>query len=103
MRRGDRDSLRSAKRRSIHMMRKDVPQEKLAEFCRQSHIRRIACFGSVLRDDFGPDSDVDLLVEFAAGHTLGRDIIDIKEELAVLLGGRKVHIVNPKYLNRLLR
>ena len=51
-------------------LRIDVPTEKLVEFCRQHHIRRLAFFGSVLRDDFGPDSDVDVLVEFEAieGH-----------------------------------
>lgn len=53
----------------------DIPKKKIAEFCRRNRIRRLAFFGSVLRDDFGPDSDVDVLVEFepgvrAVGHSL---------------------------------
>jgi uncharacterized protein len=85
------------------MMRARVPQEKLEAFCRSRHIRWIACFGSVLRDDFRSDSDVDFLVEFAPGHTPGWEIVDIEEDLSRLFGGRKVDIVNPKYLNRRLR
>ena len=77
--------------------------EALAAFCRRHHIRRLSFFGSVLRDDFGPDSDVDVLVEFAPGCTPGLEIVDIQEELSGLLGGRKVDMVNPKYLNRRLR
>jgi len=85
------------------MMRIDVSKEKVTEFCRSRHIRWMACFGSVLRDDFRPDSDVDLLVEFAPGHTPGWEIVEIEEDLSALLGGRKVDMVNPKYLNRRLR
>ncbi len=44
-----------------------LPQEIIADFCRRHHIRRLALFGSVLRDDFGPESDVDVLVEFEPG------------------------------------
>lgn len=53
----------------------DIPKKKIAEFCRRNRIRRLAFFGSVLRDDFGPNSDADVLVEFepgarAVGHNL---------------------------------
>ena len=85
------------------MIRLDVPNEKISEFCRSRHIRWMACFGSVVRDDFGPDSDVDVLVEFAPGHTPGLEIVDIEEDLSSLLGGRKVDMINPKYLNRRLK
>jgi predicted nucleotidyltransferase len=81
----------------------DVSEEALAEFCRRHHIVKLAFFGSVLRDDFGPDSDVDVLVEFAPGHTPGLEIVDIEEELSGLLGGHKIDMVNPKYLNRRLK
>ncbi len=81
----------------------DVPKDKIAEFCRCNRIRRLALFGSALRDDFGPGSDVDVLVEFDPEHTPGLKIITIEEELSALLGGRKVDMVNPKYLNRHLR
>jgi hypothetical protein len=74
-------------------------QERLAEACRRHHIRRFSLFGSFLRDDFGPDSDVDALVEFEPGHTPGWEIVDIGEELSQVFGGRRVDIVNPKYLN----
>ncbi|MBA2449743.1 MAG: nucleotidyltransferase family protein [Chloroflexi bacterium] len=80
-----------------------IDREKLAEFCRQNHIRRLALFGSVLRDDFRPDSDVDVLVEFEPGHALGFGLIRVEEALSELLGGHRVDLVNPKYLNHRLR
>jgi predicted nucleotidyltransferase len=75
----------------------------LADFCRRHHIRRLSVFGSVLRDDFRPDSDVDVLVEFKPGHTPGWEIVDLEEELSGLFGGRRVDVVNPKFLNPRLR
>ena len=48
-----------------------VPRSKIAEFCRRHHIRRLALFGSVLRDDFSRDSDIDVLVEFEPGARTG--------------------------------
>ena len=80
-----------------------VDSEAVADFCRRHHVKRLGFFGSVLRDDFRPDSDVDVLIEFEAGHTPGWEIIDIEEEFGRLLGGRKVDMVNPKFLNRRLR
>ncbi len=85
------------------MMRIDVPKKELEAFCRRSHIRWMACFGSAVRDDFRQDSDVDFLVEFEPGRTPGWEIVDIEEDLSALLGGRRVDIVNPKYLNHRLR
>ncbi len=85
------------------MTRIPVDKARLAEFCRGRHIRKLSLFGSVLREDFGPDSDVDVLVEFEPGHTPGLDIMDVEEGLSALLGGRRVDLVNPKYLNRHLR
>jgi uncharacterized protein len=80
-----------------------LPSPLLADFCRRHHITRLSVFGSALRDDFRPDSDVDVLVEFQPGHTPGWEIVDIEEELGRLLGGRRVDLVNPKYLNHRLR
>lgn len=80
-----------------------VTREQIDEFCRRHHIHRLSIFGSALRDDFGPESDVDLLVEFQPGHSPGWDIIDVEEDLSRMLGGRKVDLVNPRYLNRRLR
>jgi predicted nucleotidyltransferase len=80
-----------------------LPRGALEEFCRKHHIRRLSFFGSVVRDDFGPESDVDVLIEFEPGHTPGFAIIDIEDELSALFGGRKVDIVNPKYINHRLK
>jgi hypothetical protein len=64
----------------------DISKEKIAAFCRRHHIRRLALFGSVLRDDFGPDSDVDVLVEFEPGHVPGLAFITLQDKLSELLG-----------------
>lgn len=79
-----------------------ITEERLAEFCRKHHIQRMSVFGSVLRDDFRPESDVDFLVEFEEGHHPGWDIVDVCDELERLVG-REVDVVNPKYLKQRLR
>jgi uncharacterized protein len=81
----------------------DVPKGKIADFCRKHHIRKLALFGSVLREDFRPDSDVDVLVEFEPGQVVGLRLIRIEEELSQLLGGYRVDLVTPKFLNRRIR
>ena len=81
----------------------NVSSELLAEFCRRHHIRKLSLYGSVLRDDFRPDSDVDVLVEFEPGHVVGYAIIDMEEELTRMFGGHRADIVSPKYLNKRLR
>jgi len=80
-----------------------IPKDEIAEFCRRHHIRKLALFGSVLRDDFGPESDIDVLVNFEPGHVVGFEIIDMEEELSRVFGGHKVDIVQEKYLNARLR
>ena len=80
-----------------------IDDERIAEFCRRHHIRKLALFGSVLRDDFGPESDVDVLVEFEPGQVVGLRFIRIQEEFSRLLGGRRVDLVTPKFLNRRIR
>ncbi len=80
-----------------------IPKETLAAFCQRHRIRRLSLYGSVLRDDFRPDSDVDVLIEFQPGCVLGLGIIAIEQELSAILGGRKVDLVNQKYLNPRLR
>lgn len=64
----------------------DIPKEKIADFCRKHGIRKIAFFGSVLRDDFMPESDVDVLVEFEPGHTPGLALFTMQRELSEILG-----------------
>jgi|CXWL01.1.fsa_nt_gi predicted nucleotidyltransferase len=78
-------------------------KEAIAELCRRHRIRKLSLFGSVLRDDFRPDSDVDMLVEFDAGYSPGWDIIHVEDDFSQLFGGRKVEILNPKYLNHRLK
>jgi uncharacterized protein len=79
-----------------------VDRQRIAEFCRKHHIRKLSLFGSVLRDDFQPGSDVDVLVTFEPGQVIGLRIVDIEDELAQLLG-RRVDLVSEKYLNRRIR
>lgn len=79
-----------------------VPPEKLTEFCRKHHIKKLALFGSVLREDFRPDSDIDVLVEFDPGHVPGFAIIDMEVELSRLVG-RKVDLRTPNDLSRYFR
>ncbi len=80
-----------------------VDSDRIAEFCRRNHIRRLSLFGSVLRDDFTPDSDVDVLVEFEPGHVVGFRIIEMERELSRMFGGRRADIVSEKFLNRRIR
>ena len=80
-----------------------IPRESLAAFCRRNHIRRLALFGSVLREDFTPESDVDVLVEFQPGHVPGLNFVSMERELSGLLQGRRVDLVTPKFLNVRIR
>lgn len=64
----------------------DIPKDEIAAFCRRNHIRRMALFGSVLRDDFTPESDVDVLVDFEPDRTPGLEFITVQDELSEILG-----------------
>jgi hypothetical protein len=80
-----------------------VDHAEIAGFCRSHHIRKLAMFGSVLREDFRPDSDVDVLVEFQPGHPVGLiRLAGIERELSALLG-RKADIRTPADLSRYFR
>lgn len=80
------------------------PKDKLAEFCRRNHILKLSLFGSVLREDFRPDSDVDVLVEFEEGYVPGFfGLARMERELSDLLGGRKVDLRTPQDLSRYFR
>jgi predicted nucleotidyltransferase len=79
-----------------------VPKEQLAEFSRRNHIRKLSLFGSVLREDFRPDSDIDVLVEFEEGKTPGFDIISVENELAQIFG-RKIDLRTPQDLSQYFR
>ena len=81
-----------------------VPRKALARFCQQNRISKLALFGSVLRADFGPESDVDVLVEFEPGHTPGfLGLCRMEQELQPLFSGRKVDLRTPEDLSRYFR
>ena len=82
----------------------DLPKEKIADFCRRHHTRKLAVFGSALRKDFRPDSDFDVLVEFEPGHTPGLiKLAGMELEFSALVGGRKVDMNTPLCLSRYFR
>jgi len=81
----------------------DIPREKLAAFCQRHHIRRLALFGSILRDDFTDESDIDMLVEFDPDHVPGYyGLIQMEMSLTQMLG-RKVDLRTPGELSRHFR
>ena len=82
----------------------ELSKAEIAAFCRRHHITRLALFGSVLREDFRPDSDIDVLVEFEEGHVPGLiRLAGMELELSELLGGRKVDLNTPKCLSPYFR
>ena len=94
-------------REGAPLVRIAVPHERLADFCRRTLIRRLALFGSVLRDDFSPASDVDVLVEFEPEARIGlMTVARIEIELTHLLGRNvEVHTVkglNPRFRDAVL-
>lgn len=80
----------------------DLPEKAIAEFCQRHHIRKLSLFGSVLRDDFGPDSDIDVLVEFEPGRVPGFAFFAMQDELAEMTG-RPVDLATPQCLSRYIR
>jgi len=86
-----------------YSLKQKISQNELAEFCRKNHIKKLSVFGSAIRDQLGPDSDIDLLVEFEKDHTPGLfSIIRMEMELAEILG-RKVDVRTAEDLSRYFR
>jgi hypothetical protein len=79
-----------------------IPHEKLAPLCRRYHVKRLSLFGSVLTSDFGPDSDVDVLVEFEPDRTPGFGFVQLQRELSELFG-REVDLHTYRSLSRYFR
>lgn len=79
-----------------------LPQGQIADFCGRHYIRRLALYGSVLRPDFRPESDIDVLVEFAPDHVPGLAFFAMQDELSGLLG-RKVDLYTRAGLSRYFR
>jgi len=89
--------------RTMGETRPFLPAEKIAAFCRRHHIRKLSLFGSVLRDDFRPDSDIDVLVEFEPGHVPGYfGLVGMEMELSEKVG-RKVDLRTAGELSRYFR
>ncbi len=86
----------------IQKARINIPTDEVADFCRHHHIRKLMLFGSVLREDFGPESDIDVLVEFEPGTRVGLRFFTIERELSELLG-RKVDLHTPGFLSKYFR
>lgn len=85
-----------------------IPRDQVAAFCRHNHIRRLALFGSVLRDDFTEDSDIDILVEFEPNHPVGfLGLAGMEIELSQILGRHaEIHTVpglNPRFRDEVLQ
>jgi predicted nucleotidyltransferase len=80
----------------------DIPKDKITDFCRRNRIRRLALFGSVLRDDFRADSDIDILVEFEPDARIGLRFFALEQELSEILG-RKVDLNTPGFLSNYFR
>lgn len=79
-----------------------IDHQKLASFCRARDIRKLSVFGSVLRDDFSPASDIDVLVEFVPGKTPGLAFFGYAEQLAAIIG-RKVDLNTKAFLSKHFR
>jgi predicted nucleotidyltransferase len=80
----------------------DLPLDRIGAICRKYGVSELAVFGSALRDDFGPDSDVDFLYVLSPDSTLGWEIVDLRDELRAAVG-RDVDIVPKRFLHRVIR
>ena len=81
-----------------------INRPALTGFCRHNHVQKLSLFGSILRTDFKPESDIDFLVEFQPGKTPGfLKLASMEEELSTLIGGRKVDLRTPQDLSKHFR
>ncbi|MGA2679728.1 MAG: nucleotidyltransferase family protein [Sedimentisphaerales bacterium] len=86
-----------------YSLEEKMPRDKLIEFCKKNYIRKLSLFGSAISGKLGPDSDIDLLVEFEEGHTPGLfSIVRMEMELTGVLG-RKVDLRTPDDLSKYFR
>jgi predicted nucleotidyltransferase len=82
----------------------EIPIDKISALCEQWHISQLLLFGSVLRDDFTPNSDIDILVEFEPGFTPGFfKLYQIQEQLSSIFDNRSIDLVTPNFLNHRIR
>lgn len=82
----------------MEQLKVKIPIGRVKAFCRRHHIRRLALFGSVLREDFRPHSDIDVLVEFEPDHIPGLAFFAMQDELSQILG-RQVDLNTPHFIS----
>lgn len=81
-----------------------VPKQEIALICQKWNIQKLSLFGSVLRDDFTPTSDIDILIEFQTGKTIGfLKLHQLEQELSKIFDGRAIDLVTLKSINHRLR
>jgi uncharacterized protein len=83
-------------------LRINIPQKQLEQFCQRNHIVKLALFGSVLREDFKAESDIDILVEFEPNRIPGLAFFEMEAELTQIFG-RKVDLNTPRFLSSKIR
>ena len=77
----------------------DVPLKQIEEFCRRHGVDEFSLFGSVLRDDFAADSDIDILIALRPGETMTVEkYLDMRDELSAMFGGRNIDLVQKRLL-----
>jgi hypothetical protein len=82
----------------------EIDRAQLAGLCRRYHVQRLSLFGSAVRNELQPESDIDFLIEFDPAHRPGMvEFHRLEQEISELYGGRRVDLVNPKYLNHRIR
>lgn len=97
-------STQNSVSKEVILERFSLGPEQIESFCRKHHIDRLALFGSVLRDDFTPDSDIDVLVEFNPDHIPGLiTLAGMEIELSELTGGRRVDLKTPLSISQYFR
>jgi uncharacterized protein len=87
---------------TLVIMSIDLPLDRIAAICRRYGVTELAVFGSAVRDDFGPDSDIDFLYVLSEDSALGWEIVDLRDDLQEAVG-RKVDIVPKNYLHWVIR
>jgi uncharacterized protein len=86
------------------MLSIDIPKNQVEEFCKKNLIKKFSFFGSVTRADFSPKSDIDVIVEFYADRSPGFfGLAQMRRELSMIFGGRKIDLLTPKGISKYLR